>query len=248
MGLAGYEQLDRPRLVEQERFEAVHIPEEERGPLVGGETAGEADGERVGTQRWMGRRSHSRRASPLARLRIGLLPCVGHQAFAQAAVSVPELQVGNAFHPLPGLPGRRVLPPSRSQIVIVELPHLGRHPGLGMHPVRDRFDGHISRREVRPPDLHHAGGHPAMQAADGIAPRRLAQGQRRHVEVLVRVAVDPPHAHELLDIQPQFLQVGAQVIVDEFLREQVEPRRDRRVGSEERTCAGDLAGFHERQP
>ena len=43
VGLAGEDELDRPVGVVDEAGEPVHVGEEERGPLVGGEAAGEAD-------------------------------------------------------------------------------------------------------------------------------------------------------------------------------------------------------------
>ena len=174
---------------------------------------------------------------------------VGHQPLAQPGVRPPQLQVGDAVHALPRLAVGGVLAPARTQMVIEQLRHVRRHPGLGVHAVGDRLDRHLAEREVHPAGLHHAGGDPPVQAADRVAPRRLAEGQHGDVEILVRVvAVDPAHAHELLHGEAEFLQRGAEVVADERLGEQVEAGRDRGVGGEERAGAGGLPGLEEGEP
>ena len=47
MGLAGEDELDRALLVLGEFHDVVELLEDQRGALVGGEAAGETDGERV---------------------------------------------------------------------------------------------------------------------------------------------------------------------------------------------------------
>ena len=48
--------------------------------------------------------------------------------------------------------------------------------------------------------------------------------------------------------RPSSFEIGAQVRLDEGLREQVEAGRDRRVRGEERARAGGLAGLEKREP
>ena len=50
MGLAGENELHGPLLVVREFHDVVELLEDQRRALVGGETAGEADGQRVGIQ------------------------------------------------------------------------------------------------------------------------------------------------------------------------------------------------------
>ncbi len=54
MGLARHQELHRPLVVLQDGLEPGDVTEQQGGALVGGETAGEADGERVRTKRRAG--------------------------------------------------------------------------------------------------------------------------------------------------------------------------------------------------
>ena len=50
MGFAGEDQLHRPPVILQQALQSLEIAEEQRGPFVGGEAAGKADGQGVGIQ------------------------------------------------------------------------------------------------------------------------------------------------------------------------------------------------------
>ena len=54
MRLARKDQLDGPRLAEQNRLQSFDLAEDQRGPLIRREATGEADGERVRGERLPG--------------------------------------------------------------------------------------------------------------------------------------------------------------------------------------------------
>ena len=67
VGLAGEHELHRPVGVEQQRPQPVGLRQQQRGPLVGGEAAGEADRQRVRVEHLVAERARARTLDQLAR-------------------------------------------------------------------------------------------------------------------------------------------------------------------------------------
>ncbi len=92
MGLAGEDELHRALRVLHEAHHVVEAVEDQRGALVGGEAAREADGQRVGIeQRVEGDEVLMRAALPLEEAAAGELDQLAAQIVAQG----PEFLVGD---------------------------------------------------------------------------------------------------------------------------------------------------------
>ena len=105
MGLAGEDELHRPILVVDEGGEAVEVAEDQRAALVGGEAAGEADGQGVGIEHLVGAGDLGRRGAAVLELLLEPHAGEGDQPFAAAFVRSPQLGVGDVLDALPH--GRR---------------------------------------------------------------------------------------------------------------------------------------------
>ena len=105
--------LHRPILVVEDRGQAVQVAEDQRAALVGGEAAGEADGQGLGVEHFVGAGDLGRRRAP-RRSSWALQPLPGedHQPFAAAFVGAPQLRVGNVVDALARCCGRSAFPPT----------------------------------------------------------------------------------------------------------------------------------------
>ena len=242
MGLAGHDQLHRALLVAQEAREAVRVPEEQVGALVGGEPPREADGERVGAQDVVGL------AAPHAQ---GPLPREAaarehHQALAAQLVDAPELPGGDVLR---AVPHRGVLGPlaqRRADVALEQLVHLAAEPARRVDPVGDAGDRHLVDRQVGPEPAPHAPGRVAVQLGDAVGEARGAQRQRRHPELGIAVRVRG-QGGQLLPGHPDRRRERLEVGARELGLEGLVARGDRGVGGEDRRGAGLLEGLGEVQ-
>ena len=101
MGLAGEHDLDRPLLVPQQPGQPVHVAEQQAGPLVGREPAGEADRQDVRVERRLELLEDRRRLAVAGELVAQPAPGEDRQLELLALVGAPQLGVGDARHPLP---------------------------------------------------------------------------------------------------------------------------------------------------
>ena len=141
MGLAREDELDRMLGVGQHRAEPVEVGEDEDRPLVGGETAREADGERTGIEQALHPAQVVGGEAVAGALHPDALAHEAHQALLLRAVGGPQLVVGNLGHAVPQLRLQQVLRPGGVDVLRVERPHLGADPRLRVHAVGDRRDG-----------------------------------------------------------------------------------------------------------
>ena len=119
MGLAGDDDLHRQVLVQQNAFEPIHVAEQQRGALVGGEAAREPDGESVGIEH-PSRAVHLRRGGLPPHRRSALaLPNETDQAALAAPMSFQQFLVRNVAHLFPDGGVVEALAPVRLQILIV---------------------------------------------------------------------------------------------------------------------------------
>ena len=101
MRLAGEDELHGPILVVDDRGQAFEVAEDQRAALVGGEAAGEADGQRLGVEHLLGAGDLGRRRA--AALELASQPAAGEgdEPLAAALVRAPQLVVGDVLDPLP---------------------------------------------------------------------------------------------------------------------------------------------------
>ena len=113
VGLAGEDELHRPVLVVEDARPGARGCGRQRAALVGGEAAGEADGQRLGVEHLVGR-GRSRRAARRGRSSCFLQPAPGEgdQPLAAALVRPPQLGVGDVVDALPDAVVGRVAPPT----------------------------------------------------------------------------------------------------------------------------------------
>ena len=112
MGLAGEDDLHRPVLVVEDRRQPVEVAEDQRAALVGGEAAGEADGQRLGIEHLVGAGDLGRRGAAALELLLEPAAGEGHQPLAAAFVRPPQLGVGDVLDALPDGRGRSAVRPT----------------------------------------------------------------------------------------------------------------------------------------
>ena len=203
MGLAGEDELDRA-LAAKEGDCPLRQQCEEVQALVGGEAAGETDGETPGIEsgaRGLGivHRVATTQAMGRASLRdhVDQLP-------ACRAARCPQFARGDVAH---GLPGRSLVgtaQPSCAQVAIEQCAHRAAQPGGHVHTVRDMRDRNRVGRTPRKQRLPHGTGHLGVTPADRVDPTARAQGERRHARRLIGVCrVDAASGEELLAVAGQ---------------------------------------------
>ena len=230
--------------------QAIGIVEDQLRPLVGGDPAGEADGQGVGVEQ------RARRDDLPGRHLLGR-PAVARaladerkQVAAQRLPHQPQLLVRDGVH---GIPERRVvvpLPPVGGDVGLEQLRQLGGHPGGHVDAVRDRADGFGPGGRFRPDGRPHLAGHVAVQLADRVDPARRAERQRRHVEqhpVAVAVVVGAQREELRAEIAEAAPGPG-QVLLDEVEGERVVPGRHGRVRGEDGGLTHLLDRLGERKP
>ncbi len=137
MGLAREDDLHRPLRVEQDPLQPLQVGQDQVGALVGGEAAGEADGESAGVEHAAGTLDVTARGPPLLELTGQALPGEDDQALAPPLVGRPQLLVGDAVHPFPGLDLAGAAPPVGAEVAVEEPRHLPRDAAPGVGAVGD---------------------------------------------------------------------------------------------------------------
>ena len=242
MGLAREQELHRTLLVQEQRPQAGHVGEDQDRALVGGESAGEADGEGVRVEQRLDLPQLVGRQAVAGRLGADPLPHEAHEALLLRAVGGPELLVGHGPDALPELRVEEVVLPVGVEVMAVEAPHLGAHPARGMDAVRDGADRLLgrARKEVAP----HGRAHLPVEAAHRVRAGGQADGERRHVEV----PVVRPQGKELLRLASDLPHQEVHVPPDEPRVEGFVARGHRGVGGEHGVAARGLQGLVEAVP
>ena len=184
--LAGDDELDRPRRVQQQLLQPRGVAQHQGQPLVGRHPSGEADGEHVGVEDLVGPAQLGRRGPALQPGLAGAAPGLLHELQAQLALGGPD---GVARHGGEGLP----------RLLGVELVHVGVgarqledlavDPGGAVHAVGDRGDRHLGVVEARPQAVEHLPAHDAVQLRDAVGALGEAQAHDGHVEHAGRAAL-----------------------------------------------------------
>ena len=178
MGLAREDDLDRPLLVPQEPGQPVDVGEQEAGPLVGREAAGEADRQDVRIERRLERVEHRRRLAMAGELVAQPAPGEDRQLELLALVGLPQLVGRDARRGAPRT-GRRS--PSRVEVVEVGSQPVAR----ASRPSRGRPSSGMWTPFVTP--MIPCGGMPSprrvgglgMELADGVRARASAAARTR---------------------------------------------------------------------
>ena len=102
MGLAGEEELHGALGIVDHGGEALHVGEQQVGALVGGEAAGEADGERIGREHFAEACSSFGRLAAALCLLAGAAADEVEELRLQAEVRLPELAIVDVFDLFPG--------------------------------------------------------------------------------------------------------------------------------------------------
>ena len=214
-----------------ERAQALDLGEEERRPLVGGEPARESDGEHVGIEeRPRLRDALGGLAATLASLRDAPAH-EGEQPLLQHLVQVPELAVVDAIDGPPHGGLGAVVGPVDAHVAAVELPHLGREPGVHVHAVGDVADGHLVGGALGPQRPPHLPGDVAVDRRHGVGVPARPQGQHGHAEVFALVVgIDATEAHEVVLGQAERLAQRPDVLFDQRCRESDRARREPACG------------------
>ena len=114
MGLAGEDELHRALGVVDHRRQAVQVGEDQVGPLVGGEAAGEADGEHVGIEDVAGGLDGLVALAAAAALPADAAADEGQQQVLQGVVRLPQLARIDVVDALPDFRVAERWPASRA--------------------------------------------------------------------------------------------------------------------------------------
>jgi hypothetical protein len=174
------------RIVE-DASETLGIAEEERGAFVGGETAGEPDGEGFGHENLFGLVDGGLGSATIFELSLKAAARKADKAFAAAFVSAPEFTGGNGLGALPKFGIGRLFAPLGAEIAVVELIHFKRDPTAEVDAVSDMTDRNFGFGQAGPDGIPHAAADGAMQLADGVAVSSEAEGEDGHAEIFVIV-------------------------------------------------------------
>ena len=134
----------------------------QHGALVGGEAAGEADGQGLDVEQALDRAQLVGGPAVPRALQADPLAHEPDEPLLLRAVRGPQLLVGDLVHAVPVLGLEEVVLPVRAQAPGEEGPHLRPDPALGVHAV-----GHVGDPAVglvRPQAAPHRRGHLAVQA------------------------------------------------------------------------------------
>ncbi|MNK51500.1 hypothetical protein D3C87_704090 [compost metagenome] len=235
-------------------LQAGGVPEDQGRALVGGEAAGEAQGERFGIQEGLG----------FLELGVGLAVAqpLGLHALAdeldhpvlEEAVDVPKLGVGHGFELLPGGVLLDAFMPLLAQVGVEERAELGGEPGLGVDAVGDRGDGHLGLGDAGPEVVPDAAGDLAMQLAHAVGLTREAQGQDGETEERgAGGLVVAAERHELFAVEAKRAPEAVEVALHHVEGERVVARGDRGVRGEDgvggrgfqRLVEGHSLGLHQ---
>ena len=176
MGLPGEDDLERPVPIPQDAREPVHVAEQEGGPLVGREPAGEADGQDVRVERRLELAEDRRRLAVSGELVAQAPAGEDRELRLLALVRPPEVGIRDPPEALPEAAplGLRVeVVEVRTEVALVEVGHRATHPGRRVDAVGDAQD---RASDDAPP---RAVGGLGMEVAHGVRTRWSGAARRR---------------------------------------------------------------------
>ena len=181
MRLAGEDDLHRAVLGSQDAQDALHVVEDERRALVGGEAAREADGQRVVAERLAGAHEFQRALAA----RGGLAAQAGahelHQLAAERAAHLPEVGMADRRDRRPRVGIRRGTAEVDAHRAAPERARLGSDPRGDVHAVGDAADRHVVGAAAE--DLHpHLATHAAVELGDAVDALGHAEGKHGHAD------------------------------------------------------------------
>ena len=248
MRLAGDDDLDRHIRMRQDALEPFDVAEQQRGALVGGKAAREADGQHVWLEHLAQPPHFGGRRLPVHGRMLHALADELHQTALAAPVCFPKLGVRNLANAFPRFRVSVILEPIRLQILIVERRQFPAHPGRQVYAVGHRRDGHFLRGKLRPHVLEHLARHVAVQAAHRVAVAGGIERADGHRKPLGRIVAMPPaQAHQRVERNLGFLAIAVEVLEHQRGIEQIETGRHRRVRGEHVVAARSLERLLKRQ-
>ena len=152
-------------IIEEDALEALDVAEEQGGALVGGEAAGEADGEGVRVQHFAAAPDFERRG--LAAHGGGMLARTDErdQPPLAPAVDFEQFFIRNVVDLFPDGGIVETLAPVRLEVLIVEQGKVAVEPARQVHAVGDGGDGHLPQRQIRATGRETSPGR--LRGADG---------------------------------------------------------------------------------
>ena len=227
-------ELDRHRRVVDERGEGIDVAEHQRGALVGGEAAGEADGQGIEAQGPAHRGDDFRRLAAALRLLGGAAAHGVDELHLQRLVRFPQLAIVDGVDAIPerGVAGARG--PVGTEVAVVDLAHLRREPGRHVDAVGDVADRHAVFAAIGIQGAPHRARHFAVQRGDGVGAVAGPEREDGHAEVLVGVRhVHAAETQEAFTVEAERFAKRPEVLLDESRREPVVPGRNRRMRGED---------------
>ena len=246
VGLAGEHELHGALGVEHEPLEPLGLRQQERGPLVGGHAAGEADGERLGVERVV---------DPLE---LGGGPALGEAVVQEPLTDVldhadlgrrvrrPECDVVDLGHTVPGVLAGPL--PVVADGAGQDLVHLGRHPGGAVDAVGDGPDRRLVLGDAGPQVGEHLAADLAVQGRHTVAALGQAHAHDRHVEAVGRLCAGPvAQRHERVHRDAALGGPAGEVLLHELAGELVDARGHGGVGGEDGAGTDGLERLAERE-
>ena len=183
--LAREHELDRHRRVVDERGEGLDVAQHQRGALVGGEAAGEADRQGVEAQ-GPAHRGDDVRGLAAALGLLGGAPAHGvDELHLQRLVRFPQLAVVDGVDAIPERGVARARGPVGAEVAVVDLAHLRREPGRHVDAVGDVADRHAIFAAIGIKRAPHRARDLAVQRGDGVGAVARLEREDRHAEGLV---------------------------------------------------------------
>ena len=217
VGFAGEDKLEGAITVLQEFDEAFLVAEQKGGAFVGGEAAGEADGEGFGIEDFIDAGDVGGGGAAAGELGAQAVAHEGDEVFAAAFMGAPEFGVGYFFDAIPHFVVGGFVGPVGADVAGIEIGEFIGEPGLGMHAVGDRADGDFFDGDFGPDGLPHAARDIAVEGGDAVAMPGGAEGEHGHAKVLMRVALgDLAQVKELVAGEAELGVVAAQVAFDDI--------------------------------
>ena len=259
MRLAGEDELQRTLLVMRQLHDVLELLEDERRALVGGEAAGEPDGQRVGIEQMIegdevalaeafaldeqaaAAELDQFPAQPVTerpeflvsdKIRIGhLRPELGciDRRFPAAGRGLPAFEIPEA-----GLFARGRTAPTSVELATPEATHRALHPAEQMNAVGDVADGHLVLGQIGPETIPHVPAHLAVEFTHAVGGPAGLEREHRHAERLVGLLrIHSAQSHQVIEGNLQQILHPAQGVIHQLRAEPVVSGLDRRVGGEE---------------
>ena len=242
------DELHGTLLVVDDRRQPVEVGEQQVGALVGGEAAGETDGQHVGLDALDDLNHLARRVETHL---IGVAVAAAdmlYELVLEIHALVPQLFVGNLVDLLPCRDVVGVPLESVGEIAGVQAAHAGRDPRREVHAVGDVPDMKLVFEVARPHAAQNILRHLAVEPRHAVHLLREVAGQHRHRELLVGVVgIGLAQVDILLPGDAQHVGIVRHVLADHRLGECVVACGHGGVRREERRRAHHLQRLGERE-